>query len=88
MEYTVYFYADSILQKTLKGMTAADAYNASITREMITPDTNHRNRWHVMMKNLGIPRLSTLFVGETLRIAWETVMAGQVQHYMLIQRTK
>ena len=88
MEYTANFYKNAILQKSLKGLNAIDAYMSIVTKEMVIPDVNGRTNWHVMARNLCVPRLSVLFVGETLRVAWQTEMVGTEQLYMLIQRTK
>jgi len=86
MEYATNFYSNNSLDRSVTGLTASDAYNICVTKNMVTPD--NKNRWHIMMKNLAIPRLSTLFVGETIRIAWQSEVIEMEQKYILIQRTK
>ena len=82
--FCVKFYKNNTLEKTIYDLDMSEAYTTAVPREAY--EKINKNRWHLMLRHTALPRLSVLFVGETLRIAWEDESPDLDAHYVLIQR--
>jgi hypothetical protein len=79
--YSVLYYLNNTLQKTLNDLSDQEAYVSAAPKAAYENVPN--NNWHLMLRTAAVPRMNLLFVGETIRIAWQD---NQVEH-ILIQRT-
>ena len=83
-EYSVMFYVNNTLQKTIEHLSAQDAYLHAVPNDANKNVVN--NPWHLMLRSPAIQRMGVLFVGETIRIAWQDPQPVNT-HYILILRT-
>ena len=81
--YSVLYYLNNTLQKTLNDLSDQEAYISAAPKAAYEKVPN--NTWHLMLRTAAIPRMSQLFVGETIRIAWQDPQTNS--EHILIQRT-
>jgi hypothetical protein len=86
--FSVVFYVNGELSRTITNLQAGEAYTESIPVEALHPDTNFR--WHVMLRSVALEKLQTFLPGETLRVCWQDASlynSPDTQHILIMKES-
>jgi hypothetical protein len=72
VQYTALKYKNGILQQNITNISLMEAYQI-IKPPVMNP---HNNRWHLMMYDAVVERISKLEDDQPLLVAWEEEMQG------------
>jgi hypothetical protein len=78
VQYTLTTYKNGILKQEIPNLSLYEAYLIAKPQDM--------TRWHVMVYNAVMERLSTLPSGANLLVAWEEEMENMDCEYRYIRR--
>jgi hypothetical protein len=82
VQYKVQMYKDGILQNDIPNLSLMEAYQIARPHEL----NINNNRWHIMMYDAVVERITLLEDEQRLLVAWEDEMEHMDCHYNYILR--
>jgi hypothetical protein len=82
--YIVQFYVNNTLLTTSEELCQHEAYTVAAPKDAFVQSPE--NRWHLMERCIALEAIKKLFVGETLRVAWQESIDMLDTEYILIRR--
>jgi hypothetical protein len=91
MRFSVYYYVNGVNTYVMNGLSSEETYAAAIPGEALLP-FDGGGRWHVLMKNPALEKMSQLLTGETLRVCWQhppdVGATGDTEHILIMREAE